>query len=58
MDITYCYEHCTIGKANAEKFLTMQNSVIDAALDFQYFTTVCFETCPYKQAHVDNKNER
>lgn len=51
MDITYCYEQCDVGKAAGKKFLDLNNSAIDAAFDFQYFTDSCFETCPYKEAH-------
>ena len=57
MDITYCYEKCTIGKAASEKFLNINNSAIDAAFDFQYFTENCLKACPYQQVHVNNKDK-
>lgn len=52
MDITYCYEHCQIGKAASEKFLEQNNSVFDAAFDFNYFVEKCFDTCQYKNKHT------
>ena len=57
MDITYCYEQCTIGKTASDDFLRKQSSVFDAAIDFQCFTEKCFKTCPYKTAHVKNKTK-
>ena len=54
MDITYCHERCQIGKAASEKFLNMNNSVLDAAFDFQLFTENCFKTCPYKAEHKNS----
>ena len=57
LDITYCFEKCQKGKVESEKFLSINNSVFDAAIDFQFFTEECFKTCPYKQAHVNNKDK-
>ena len=50
MDITYCYEHCPIGKAASEKFLQQNNSALDAATDFRFFTDECAKTCTAKRA--------
>ena len=55
MDITFCYEHCPIGRAASDKFLAMNASAIDAAFDFQYFTKNCLKTCQYKQKHENIK---
>jgi N-acetyl-gamma-glutamylphosphate reductase len=52
MDISYCYEQCSIGKEAAEKFLHFNNSAFDAATDFRFFTDNCFKTCPYKDKHT------
>ena len=57
MDITYCFEQCTIGRAAAERFLDNNNSAIGAACDFQYFTESCFKTCPRKNAHKNSENK-
>ena len=51
MDITYCYEQCKIGKAASETFLDMNNSAVDAVIDFQIFTENCFARCPYADLH-------
>lgn len=45
MDITYCCESCSIGKAASEKFLASNNSAFDAAIDFQYFVEDCYKSC-------------
>ena len=50
MDYVYCYKHCEKGKAEANKILAESDSVSDAAIDFDYFATECFNTCPYKEA--------
>lgn len=55
MNISYCYEQCQVGKAAAEKFLKENNSVIDAATDFGFFTDKCYKTCQYKEKHQENK---
>ena len=55
-DIKYCYEHCSIGKEASSKYLELNSSVFDAAIDFQYFTENCFKICPYKQAHINKKD--
>ena len=38
MDITYCNNECSIGIAAREKFLALNNSAYDAAIDFRFFT--------------------
>ncbi len=45
MDITYCYEKCSVGKAASERFLQQNNSALDAATDFRFFTEECAKTC-------------
>jgi hypothetical protein len=57
LDITYCLEKCLTGNAASKNFLNSQNSIFDAVVDFQLFTTKCFETCPYKEAHVNIKDK-
>ena len=52
MNIKYCYEKCDIGQTASDKFLKLSNSVIDAAIDFNFFTENCFKTCPYTQEHT------
>jgi hypothetical protein len=51
MDISYCYKYCSIGKAKSTMLLNKNDSVFDAAVDFQEFVTKCFETCKYKDKH-------
>lgn len=58
MDITFCYEHCGIGKAASDNFLNLNNSAFDAAFDFQGFVENCFKTCPYKSEHEKNITQR
>ena len=55
LDINYCYRDCAIGRAASEEFLSLNDSVFDAAFDFQSFTENCFKTCIYKAAQADNK---
>lgn len=55
-DIKYCYEHCPIGKEIGSKYLELNDSIFDAAADFQCFTENCFKACHYKQAHINNKD--
>jgi hypothetical protein len=55
LDITYCNNKCSIGKAASEKFLDKNNSAYDAAIDFWAFTDECFKTCPFKDAHNEEK---
>lgn len=57
LDIVYCRECCQIGKAASEEFLGINASVIDAVFDFQNFTENCFKMCPYKAAHIKNKDK-
>jgi hypothetical protein len=47
----FCFEKCSIGKAASDVYLDLNNSAIDAALDFDTFTDNCFKTCPYKSEH-------
>ena len=51
MDITYCFENCPIGKAAGEVYKYMNNSMLDAASDFNAFADNCFKTCPFKSVH-------
>lgn len=59
MDITYCNDHCPIGKAARDEFLSINNSAFDAAFDFRRFTDNCFKTCLFKDKHLERtgKNE-
>lgn len=57
MDITYCNDKCSIGKAARDEFLAMNNSAFDAAFDFRYFTENCFKRCPFKSEHITLKKE-
>ena len=57
MDIKYCYEQCETGKAAGEKFLDINNSVFDAAFDFNCFVETCFKTCPYIQEHIKKEDK-
>lgn len=57
MDITYCNNECSIGIAAREKFLDLNNSAYDAAMDFRFFTDNCFKTCPYKAIHLKREQE-
>ena len=52
LNIKYCCEQCGIGSTRSDEFLKINNSAIDAAIDFQIFTTECFKTCPHKQEHT------
>ena len=52
MDIRYCYEKCKVGKEVGERLLNQNNSVFDAATDFNFFVEECFNTCKYKEQHV------
>lgn len=51
MNIKYCNTECPIGKAAAEKYLSINNSAYDAAIDFNLFVTDCFKVCPYEAEH-------
>ena len=57
MNFKYCYQTCSKGKETSEKFLSENESVYDAAMDFQYFTDKCFETCQYKD-ELDKENRK
>lgn len=57
MDITYCNNECTIGIAAREKFLDLNNSAYDAAIDFWAFTDNCFKTCPHKAEHLQREKD-
>ena len=56
MDITYCNNECAIGKATRENFLEINNSALDAVIDFWAFTENCFKNCPYKDKHTKENN--
>lgn len=58
MDNSYCNEKCAIGKAAREIFLAKDNSVLDAAHDFQAFVENCFKACPYKSKHNKVKDNK
>jgi hypothetical protein len=51
LDITYCNTNCPTGIAAREKFLAINNSVFDAAIDFNFFVNDCSKTCPYQKEH-------
>ena len=55
INIEYCNNKCVIGIEARNKFLDENNSVYDAALDFRWFTSKCFKTCPYKDKHTKEK---
>lgn len=55
MDITYCSKECPIGDTARKKFLTTNNSVYDAAMDFRFFIDDCAKTCSYKLEHIKIK---
>lgn len=57
MDIAYCNDECSIGRAAIDKFLAMNNSAFDAAFDFRYFVDNCFKTCPHKAEHLKMQQE-
>lgn len=57
LDNKICYNDCSIGKAACDAFLVKNNSVINAASDFNYFVENCFKTCPYKQLHLNLKQD-
>lgn len=52
MDITYCNDECSIGRAARDEFLAINNSAFDAAFDFRRFVNNCVKTCPHKDAHA------
>ena len=56
MDITYCYEECEKGQEFARKAIHECESAFDAAFDFRMFTKECFNTCPYKEFHKEEKS--
>ena len=51
MNITYCNDKCSIGQAASQKFLSINNSAFDAAMDFRFFVDNCFKSCPHKAEH-------
>lgn len=51
LDSTYCYEKCLIGKAASDVYLTLNNSVVAAAAEFNIFTENCHKVCPYRHAN-------
>lgn len=58
LNITYCYEQCPVGRAASEEFLNTNNSVFGAAMEFQYFTENCFNTCPNKQVNINYNKDK
>lgn len=58
MDINYCNKKCTIGQAASNKFLDINNSAYDAAMDFRFFVDNCFKTCPHKAEHVKAQTDK
>ena len=55
-NISYCGEHCPIGKAEKRKCLDNSESVFDAVMDFWYFADECKKTCIQKVGeHNENK---
>ena len=58
MDISYCNDVCSIGKAARDKFLDINNSAFDAAADFRFFTENCFKACPFKTEHSKREEAR
>lgn len=57
MNLRYCIDKCPIGIRTKEEFLNKNDSVYDAAMDFQRFTEKCFETCIYKNKHIDEEKK-
>ena len=57
MDITYCYEKCDIGVKAGKQFLEQNESIFDAASDFQCFVENCFQACPYKNTNQYNNRK-
>ena len=57
MNSDYCLEACSIGKAASNIFLELNNSVSDAAIDFDCFVENCFKECPFKYKHIEPKKE-
>jgi hypothetical protein len=47
MDFNYCSTKCPIGKQMSDKLL-VNNSALEAAMDFCYFIKECSETCIFK----------
>lgn len=46
-NISFCSNECPIGKAARDSFLDVNNSAIDAAIDFNFFIEKCIRSCPY-----------
>lgn len=57
MDIKYCNDKCDLGIAAREKFLNINNSAYDAALDFIFFIDECYRECPHKAEHSKEQLE-
>lgn len=55
MDITYCNTKCAIGISARKAFLDENDSVFEAAADFNYFIEDCYESCPHKEVHIKQK---
>jgi hypothetical protein len=54
IDITYCNDQCPVGKEARDRALDTNNSVFDAAIDFNNFVEHCANTCPYQEAQKMN----
>lgn len=52
MDFVYCSKKCQIGISKSAELLNMNDSVYDAAFDFNAFAEECFKTCPHKEEHI------
>ena len=51
-NIKYCIDECPIGKIAKEHCLAKNESVFDAASDFDAFISNCFKECLYKEKHL------
>jgi hypothetical protein len=57
MDIIYCTNNCFKGIEARQKLLNENDSVFDAAAEFQSFVENCYKTCQYKAEHTKNKHK-
>jgi hypothetical protein len=56
LDITYCSERCPIGTKARDNFINLNNSSIDAAIDFGFFVKKCLKNCQYQKI-INNVKE-
>jgi hypothetical protein len=56
LNLEYCNNYCQKGIEMRNKFLDKNNSAYDAAMDFRWFVEKCFETCIYKDKHLEEAN--